>query len=172
MISNFLNILTCSLWLRPDATIDIAFLLVTTGLVRFSFPAALCRADRGKHTLLFDLLSWAQLLLAFWVTTELFVASAVGGLSSLTEEEELFELLVTFPERLDKTDALLNLVPHFCSSAFSKGKEKLLLETILSSFQSWGKAVALPWSLNAAVTSSPYLCITSPLPPSLLLPDL
>lgn len=122
-LQNFWTILTCSLWVRPDATIDISFLLVTTGLAALSFPAALCRTDVGKHELLVDLHSWVQLLSALGAATERVVTSALGGLRSLTEEQDFLGLLVTSPETFGKTDALLSLVPEFCSSAFPERKE-------------------------------------------------
>lgn len=167
MTSKFWNLLTCSLWFRPDATIDISFLLITTGLVAFSFPVALCRTGAGKQTfLLFNLCPGPQLLSVFWATTDPSVASAVwgGGLSGLW---------VTFPKRSDERDALFCLAPDFCSSAFSEGKEKLPLEKIASLSCSHGRRLLLSLlGLNSAVTSSPYMFITSSLPLSLLFPDL
>lgn len=169
----FWNSLTCSLWFRPDATIDISFLLVTTGHAAFSFPVALCRTGTGKHSLLLNLCPGPQLLSVFWATTAPPVASAVRGVKGLTEEEEFSVPWVTFPKRSDETDALFFLVPDFCSSAFSEEKAKLLLQ----------KTASLPWSharrlllsllgLNSAVTPPLYVFITSSLPLSLPFPDL
>lgn len=123
----FQKVLTCSLWFRPDATIDISVLQVVPELAAFSFPATLCSTDVGKHTLLFDLHTWTLLLLSPWATAELSVASAVWGQGCFTEKEELFGFLVTFPQRTGKTDALVSLVSESCSDTFSTGKEKLNL---------------------------------------------